>query len=152
MRHWICPNCQSRAIDEDGIEGLSSQRLGCAHCGFGYMFEILEDFFPPALAGFLSCDREDRILSVGNGVFELTGFAEHDLIGRHFSEALQLGGFEPGHNPIALVREWGVRQLDLHLTIQNHAGMTKQVRADFFPGYEDDDDMMISLAPRHQGD
>lgn len=152
MRYWICPNCQNRAIDEDGLEGLSSQRLGCSHCGFGYMFEILEDFFPPALAGFLTCDREGRILSVGKGVFELTGFAEHDLIGRHVSQALQLGGFEDGRDPVAFVREWGVRELDLHLTIHNHAGMTKQVRADFFPGYDDDDDVLISLAPRHQGD
>ena len=53
MRHWICPNCHTRAVDDDGADGLSRQRLGCHHCGFGYMFEILEDFFPPAQAGFL---------------------------------------------------------------------------------------------------
>ena len=63
MRHWICPNCQTRVIDDDGADGLSRQRLGCHHCGFGYVFEILEDFFPPALAGFLTCDRDGRVLS-----------------------------------------------------------------------------------------
>ena len=152
MRYWICPNCQTRAIDDDGLEGLSNERLGCGHCGFGYMFEILEDFFPPALAGFLTCDREGRILSVGNGVFELTGYAEHDLMGRNVTQALQLRGFEDGHDPVGTALEWGVRELDQHLTIQNHAGMTKDVRADFFPGYEDEHGIMISLAPRHQGD
>jgi hypothetical protein len=50
------------------------------------------------------------------------------------------------------VLEWGVRELDQHLTIENHAGMTKEVRADFFPGYEGEHVIMISLAPRHQGD
>jgi PAS domain-containing protein len=152
MRHWICPNCQTRAIDDDGVEGLSSERLGCHHCGFGYMFEILEDFFPPALAGFLTCDREGRILSTGRGVFELTGFAEHDLIGRHVSQALHFADFEDGRDPVGLVLEWGVRELDVHLTIQNHAAMTKHVRADFFPGYEEEHGMLISLAPRHPGD
>ena len=152
MRHWICPNCQTRVIDDDGVEGLSSERLGCHHCGFGYMFEILEDFFPPALAGFLTCDQEGRVLSVGRGVFELTGFAEHDLIGRHVSQALRFADFEDGRDPVALVLEWGVRELDVHLTIQNHAGMPKHVRADFFPGYEEEHGMLISLAPRHPGD
>ena len=23
MRHWICPNCQTRVIDDDGLEGLT---------------------------------------------------------------------------------------------------------------------------------
>jgi hypothetical protein len=152
MRYWICPNCHTRALDDDGLEGLSRQKLGCSHCGFGYMFEILEDFFPPAAAGFLTCDQEGRILSSGNGVFEFTGFAEHDLIGRHATQALQLGGFDQGQDPIAFVLEWGVRKLDLHLTIKNHAGMTKQVRVDLFPAYDEDGGIMICLAPRHQGD
>jgi PAS domain-containing protein len=152
MRHWICPNCHTRAVDDDGLEGLSSDPLGCHHCDFGYMFEILEDFFPPEGAGFVTCDPDGRILSVGRGFFELTGFAEHDLLGKHVAQALSLGGFENGQDPVAIVLEWGVRKLDLHLTIHNHAGMEKQVRADFFPGYGDADGMMICLAPRHQGD
>ena len=109
MRHWICPNCQTRVVDDDGADGLSRQRLGCHHCGFGYVFEILEDFFPPALAGFLTCDREGRVLSSGNGVFEFTGFTEDNLIGRHVTEALQLGGYEDGQDPVAFVLEWAVR-------------------------------------------
>ena len=152
MRHWICPNCQTRAFDDDGLEGLTQDRLGCAHCGFGYMFEILEDFFPPALAGFVTCDNEGRILSAGKGVFELTGFSEENLLGRHATQAFQFGETENGQDPVAFVLEWGVRKIDQHLTIHNHAGMTKQVRADFFPAYDDDGGIMICLAPRHPGD
>ncbi len=152
MRHWICPKCQTRVIDDDGADGLSRQRLGCHHCGFGYVFEILEDFFPPALAGFLTCDRKGRVLSSGNGVFEFTGLTEDNLIGRHVTEALQLGGYQQGQDPVAFVLEWGVRKLDQHLTIHNHAGMTKQARVDLFPGYDEDDGIMICLAPRHEGD
>ena len=152
MRHWICPNCQTRAIDDDGADGLSERRLGCHHCGFGYMYEILEDFFPPDQAGFLTCDREGRVLSAGKGVFELTGFGEDDLLGRHITQALQLDGSADGQDPVAFVLEWGVRKLDQHLTIHNHAGMTKQVRVDLFPGYDDEDGFMICLAPRHPGD
>jgi hypothetical protein len=57
-RYWICPNCGTRAIDDDGRDGLSHQQVGCAHCGFGFLFELLEDFFPPANAGFVACDRD----------------------------------------------------------------------------------------------
>ena len=56
-RYWICPNCGTRAIDDDGRDGLSHQPVGCAKCGFGFLFELLEDFFPPASAGFVACDQ-----------------------------------------------------------------------------------------------
>ena len=45
-RYWICPNCGNRAIDQDGLDGLSHQAVGCTRCGFGFLFELLEDFYP----------------------------------------------------------------------------------------------------------
>ena len=51
MAFFICPNCSSRVIDADGLEGLSSQPVGCHRCGFGFLFQLLEDWFPPAGAG-----------------------------------------------------------------------------------------------------
>ena len=59
-------------------------------------------------------------------MFEFTGFTEDNLIGRHVTDALQLGGYEDGQDPVAFVLEWGVRKLDQHLTIHNHAGMTNR--------------------------
>ena len=84
-RYWICPNCGNRAIDQDGLDGLSHQAVGCTRCGFGFLFELLEDFYPPANAGFIACDRDARILSAGKGVFELTGYGEKELLGEHLS-------------------------------------------------------------------
>ncbi len=51
VRYFICPNCKTRALDDDGMAGMTQQPVGCEKCGFGYLFELLEDFFPPAGAG-----------------------------------------------------------------------------------------------------
>src|SRR3954452_20001470 len=136
-RYWICPNCGSRAVDDDGREGLSHQSVGCHRCGFGLMFELLEDFYPPANAGFIACDRDARIISAGKGVFELTGFAENDLLGKRLEDAVGLAGFEAGKNPVNLVLEWGVRQMDQTLEIRHRSGIVKEVRVDLFPGYDE---------------
>jgi PAS domain S-box-containing protein len=145
-RYWICPNCGNRAIDQDGLDGLSHQAVGCTKCGFGFLFELLEDFYPPANAGFIACDRDARILSAGKGVFELTGYGEKELLGEHLTEALTLSGYE-GQNPVDTVLEWGVRKLDQTLLIRHRSGIVKQVRVDLFPGYDEDGGLLASLAP-----
>jgi len=150
-RYWICPNCGNRAIDQDGLDGLSHQAVGCTRCGFGFLFELLEDFYPPANAGFIACDRDARILSAGKGVFELTGFGEKELLGEHLTEALNLSGYD-GQNPVDTVLEWGVRQLDKTLSIRHRSGIVKQVRVDLFPGYDEDGGLLASFAPRRSGD
>ena len=146
-RYWICPNCGNRAVDDDGREGLSHQSVGCHRCGFGFMFELLEDFYPPANAGFIACDRDARIISAGKGVFELTGFAENDLLGKRLEDAVGLTGFEAGKNPVDLVLEWGVRQMDQTLEIRHRSGIVKEVRVDLFPGYDEDGGLLASFAP-----
>jgi PAS domain-containing protein len=150
-RYWICPNCGNRAIDQDGLDGLSHQAVGCTRCGFGFLFELLEDFYPPANAGFIACDRDARILSAGKGVFELTGYGEKELLGEHLTEALNLSGYD-GQNPVDTVLEWGVRQLDQTLSIRHRSGIVKQVRVDLFPGYDEDGGLLASFAPRRSGD
>ncbi len=150
-RYWICPNCGNRAIDQDGLDGLSHQAVGCTRCGFGFLFELLEDFYPPANAGFIACDRDARILSAGKGVFELTGYGEKELLGEHLTEALNLSGYD-GQNPVDTVLEWGVRQLDKTLSIRHRSGIVKQVRVDLFPGYDEDGGLLASFAPRRSGD
>ena len=106
----ICPHCKDRSVDIDGFEGLTgSDALQCRRCGFGFIFQLLEDYYPAPSTGFIVCDRDARVLAAGRGVFELTGFKEGDLMGRDVSEVLTLSDAEP----IALVREWGVRKLGL---------------------------------------
>ena len=107
MPFFICPNCKQRSVDLDGREGFSEQAVQCRNCGFGFLYELLEDYYPAPETGFVVCDADARVLAAGRGVFELTGFREADLIGRRVADALGLS--DP--SPIDVVREWGVRKL-----------------------------------------
>ena len=88
MPHFICPNCKRRSVDLDGYEGFSTQAVQCRECGFGFLFELLEDYYPAPATGFLVCDAEARVLAAGRGVFELTGYDDTDLLGRDVAVAL----------------------------------------------------------------
>ena len=99
MPYFICPHCKERSVDIDGKEGFTTQAAACRHCGFGFLFELLEDYYPAPGAGLVVCDAAARVLSTGRGVFELTGFEEGDLLGRDVTEAFSLTGFEEGKNP-----------------------------------------------------
>ena len=103
---------------------MSTDAVACHRCGFGFDRELLDDYYPGPNTGFVTCDKEGRVLASGRGVFELTGFAERDLIGRDVVEALGLTGFEADKNPVALSLEWGVRRLgeDIELTESRRAG------------------------------
>ena len=146
MRYFICPNCATRALDDDGRSGLTHQPVGCDKCGFGYLFEILEDYYPPAGAGMITCDRDARVLSCGNGVFELTGYAEHDVLGEPLRDAFGLQPANGDADPIGVVLEWGVRKLDQRMTMRHRSGRPKHIRVDLFPAYDDDGGLLASLA------
>ena len=143
MPIFICPRCKTRRSDDDGREGLSQEPPACHHCDFGFMFELLEDYYPAQATGLILCDQVGRVLSTGHGVFELTGFEEPDLMGRNLAEALQLSDTKS----IETVREWGVRQLGQQLSLHTHAGLVKSVVADLFPAYEDEGGMLVALTP-----
>jgi PAS domain-containing protein len=145
--YFICPNCKQRSLDHDGREGLLDQALGCQRCGFGFLFELLDDYFPAPNAGFVVCDRDARVLAVGRGVFELTGFREADLLGRDVVESLGLSGFEKDQSPVLVAIEWGVRRLGQRLRLRTRAGVEKPVKADFFPAYDTDGGLLVALAP-----
>ena len=148
MAYFICPNCKQRSIDHDGQEGLLRQAVACQRCGFGFLFELMDDYYPAPNAGFLVCDSSGRVLAAGRGVFELTGFREHELMGLDLVEALGLGGYEEGRNPAALALEWGVRRLGEQLELRTRSGQRKPVTADFFPAYDEDGGLLVSLTPR----
>src|ERR1700694_2342578 len=112
MPHFICPNCKQRSIDHDRLQEIDNVPVACDRCGFGFLFELMDDYYPAPNAGFVVCDKEGRILAVGRGVFELTGFNEADLIGVDVVEGLGLAGFEEEKNPAKLALEWGVRRLN----------------------------------------
>jgi hypothetical protein len=144
---FICPNCKDRSIDTDGRSGLSHQPVACQRCGFGFLFELMDDYYPAPSAGLVACDRAGRILAAGRGVFELTGFRESELMGKDLVQAFGLTGFEADRNPAAIALEWGVRRLGERLTLRSRAGRDKPVVADFFPGYDTDGGLLVALAP-----
>jgi PAS domain-containing protein len=141
---FICPNCKRRSVDLDGYEGFSTQAVQCRECGFGFLFELLEDYYPAPGTGFVVCDADGRVLAAGRGVFELTGYRDVDLLGRDVADVLALSDT----SQIAVVREWGVRKLGQKLEIRTRAGLEKNVTADFFPAYDEDGGMLLALTPR----
>ena len=147
MPYYICPNCRRRSLDDDGRQGLTHQPVACASCGFGFLFEIMDDYYPAPGTGFLVCDGKGRVIAAGQGVFELTGYKEADLLGHDVMEALFVLD-ENGPTPAALALEWGVRRFDQKLTLRTRAGVEKVVRADFFPAYDEDGGLLVAVAPR----
>ena len=134
-------------MDDDGRQGLTHQPVACASCGFGFLFELQDDYYPAPGTGLVVCDRKGRVIATGQGVFELTGYRERDLLGHDLMEML----FEPNgeeRSPAALALEFGVRRFDQRLRLRTRAGVTKDVRADFFPAYDEDGGLLVAIAPR----
>ena len=148
MPYFICPNCKHRSVDHDRLEELDNVPVACHRCGFGFLFELMDDYYPAPNVGMVVCDREGRVLACGRGIFELTGYGEQELLGDDVVEGLGLGGFEPQRNPAKLALEWGVRRLGEQLELRTRAGLTKRVTADFFPAYDTDGGLLVALAPR----
>jgi len=146
--YFICPNCKQRSLDHDGREGLLNHAVACQRCGFGFLFELMDDYYPAPGAGFLVTDQSRRVIAAGRGVFELTGYQEGDVLGRDLVEALGLAGFAADRDPAQLALEWGVRRLGEELELRTRAGTTKPVVADFFPAYDEDGGLLVALAPR----
>jgi PAS domain S-box-containing protein len=145
---FICPNCKQRSVDHDGLQELDNVPVACGRCGFGFLFELMDDYYPAPNAGFVVCDREGRILAAGRGVFELSGYREQELIGANIVERLRLSGFEAERNPAKIALEWGVRRLGEKIEMRTRAGQQKAVTGDFFPAYDEDGGLLVALTPR----
>jgi PAS domain S-box-containing protein len=147
--YFICPNCKDRSIDTDRRESLTdAQAVACHKCGFGFLFELMDDYYPAPGTGMVVCDREGRVLAAGEGVFELSGYQEGELMGREVMDALRLSGYEEERNPAKLSLEWGVRRLGETLVLTTKAGQAKPVKGDFFPAYDEDGGLLVALMPK----
>jgi PAS domain-containing protein len=138
--------------------GLSSRPRGCSKCGFGFLFELLDDYYPAPDAAFFTCDREARILDVGRGGFELTGLKDEQVIGRSVKDVLGLewideaDGAKPkstdgAGDPIDLTLEWGVRSLGKRVAVHAEGDLPGEAVADVFPAYDDDGGLLLVLTP-----
>jgi hypothetical protein len=68
-------------------------------------------------------------------------------MGQDVVEALTLSDPEP----VAVVREWGVRKLGLELELSTRAAIRKPVTVDLFPAYDADGGLPVALTPRTPG-
>ena len=148
MPFFICPNCKNRSIDHDGLQELDDVPVACERCGFGFLFELMDDYYPAPNTGFVVCDRDGRVLAAGRGVFELSGYREQELLGADVIQQLGLSGWNGNSSPAALALEWGVRRLGERLQLRTRAGQQKAITADFFPAYDEDGGLLVALTPR----
>ena len=58
MAFFICPNCGNRLSSKDRTAGFTGKPRGCEKCGFGFLFELLDDYYPAPNAAFFVCDAE----------------------------------------------------------------------------------------------
>ena len=147
MAHlFICPNCGNRTTESERNAGFRRQARGCAQCGFGFLFELLDDYYPAPDAAFFVCDAEGRVVGCGKNSFAFTGLEEEDVIGQHVEQVLGLK-FSNGDNPVATVLEWGVRALEVPVSVSGERDNAASAKADMFPAYDDDGGLLLVLTP-----
>ncbi len=147
MPHFICPNCGNRSIAVDRTAGFRDQARGCANCGYGFLFELLDDYYPAPNAAFFIADQDGRLIGAGRGARELTGLGDSDVIGRPVREVLGLQ-FENGSDHIGTALEWGVRVLDKPVTVHAEGDRPEAAKADIFPAYDEDGGLLLVLTPK----
>ena len=148
MAHlFICPNCGHRSTAQDRQQGFRNIPKGCAKCGFGFLFELLDDYYPAPNAAFFVCDQEAKVIGAGRGSRELTGLGDLDVVGRAVRDVLGLE-FDNGDDHIGTALEWGVRVLDKAVTVHAEGDRPEPAKADIFPAYDDDGGLLLVLTPK----
>ena len=147
MAHlFICPNCGTRTNESERTRGFTRESPACRKCGFPFLFELLDDYYPAPNAAFFICDSQARVIGLGKGVRELTGLGEENAIGRPVKEVLNLSFAEEG-DPIGTALEWGVRVLQKPVTVHAEGDRPEPATADIFPAYDDDGGLLLVLTP-----
>ncbi len=145
--YFICPHCGHRSMGTDRNAGFRQEARGCEKCGFAYLYELLDDYYPAPNAAFFACDADGRIVDCGRGSFELTGLKTEQAIGQHVGEALGLR-FEDGADHVSTVLEWEVRVQRKPVEVQAGADEVAKALADIFPAYDDDQGgVLVVLTP-----
>ena len=144
--YFICPHCGNRSMATDRNAGFRREARGCEKCGFAYLFELLDDYYPAPGAAFFACDAEARIVDCGRGAFELTGLKTEASIGQPLAQLLSLT-FEDGVDHIATALEWEVRVAGKPVALSTGAERANAM-ADIFPAYDDEEGgVLVVLTP-----
>jgi PAS domain-containing protein len=146
--YFICPHCGHRSMaTERNVAFRPSGVRGCERCGFAYLFELLDDYYPAPNAAFFACDRGGRIVDCGKGSFELTGLTTEKAIGQPIAGVLDLR-FEDGADHVQTALEWEVRVQGKAVALQSNGGDPARAVADIFPAYDDDEGgVLVVLTP-----
>jgi hypothetical protein len=147
MPIFICPNCGDRSISTERTAGFKDRARACSKCGFGFLFELLDDYYPAPNAAFFLLDQQARLIGTGRGARELTGLGDLDVIGRPVHDVLNLK-FENGEDHVGTALEWGVRVLDKAVTVHAEGDRPESAKADIFPAYDEDGGLLLVLTPR----
>jgi PAS domain-containing protein len=147
MPIFICPNCGDRSIATERTAGFKDRARSCGKCGFGFLFELLDDYYPAPNAAFFLLDQEARLIGTGRGARELTGLGDLDVIGRPVQDVLNLE-FEGDEDHVGTALEWGVRVLDKEVVVHAEGDRPEPAKADLFPAYDDDGGLLLVLTPR----
>jgi hypothetical protein len=147
MPIFICPNCGNRLTAAERSSGFGERPRSCKKCGFGFLFELLDDYYPAPNAAFFILDQQGRLIGTGKGARELTGLGDMDVIGRPVQEVLGLE-FENGDDHIGIALEWGVRVLDKTVTVHAEGDRPEPATADIFPAYDEDGGLLLVLTPK----
>jgi PAS domain-containing protein len=146
MPNFICPNCGNRILGAERTAGFTHRARGCPKCGFGFLFELLDDYYPAPNAAFFVCDQQGRIIGCGRGSRELTGLSDEKVIGRPVREVLGLH-FAGSEDEVGMALEWGVRRLGKPVTVHAEGDLPAKAVADLFPAYDADGGLLLVLTP-----
>ena len=147
MAHlFICPSCGHRTNESERTAGFSRAPKACSRCGFAFLFELLDDYYPAPDAAFFVSDQEGKLIGAGRGARELTGLDTERVIGRPVDDVLGLR-FDDGQDHVATVLEWGVRALGKPVEVNAEGDLPARATADLFPAYDDDGGLLLVLTP-----
>ncbi len=148
MAHlFICPNCGHRSTEADRTAGFRREPKGCSRCGFAFLFELLDDYYPAPNAAFFVCDQAGRVIGCGRGSFELTGLDDERVIGRPVRRCSAWTSRTTATRSTTVL-EWGVRAMGKPVTVNAEGDLPASAVADLFPAYDDDGGLLLVLTPR----
>jgi integrase len=120
MPIFICPNCGDRSVSTERTAGFQDRARACKKCGFGFLFELLDDYYPAPDAAFFTCDKEARVLDVGEDT--LVGQGVHLIrrsMARVFYEQLKAAGHgDPTRVVMAMLGHANARTTEIYLGIR----------------------------------
>ena len=133
---------------ERNVAFRRDEARGCEKCGFAYLFELLDDYYPAPNAAFFACDSGGRIVDCGKGSFELTGLTTERAIGQPITGVLGPGVRGRLRPRPDRARVGGSRPGQAGRGARRTADTASKAVADIFPAYDDDEGgVLVVLTP-----